>query len=165
MTSLRYISGYSAESQQQVAQLIDSNQLLPYLRSRYPTAHQVNNSRALYDYTQQLKNQFIKKSPPLNKVVYDGKIIHADRALGLHTYVGRVQGNKIKSKNEIKIAEVFKRLPLDMLKMIVVHELAHIKEKDHNKALYQLCCHMEPRYHQLEFDTRLFLTAIDLAID
>ncbi|EBE8127412.1 TPA_asm: metal-dependent hydrolase, partial [Salmonella enterica subsp. enterica serovar Enteritidis] len=26
------------------------------------------------------------------------------------------------------------------------------------KAFYQLCCHMEPQYHQLEFDTRLWLT-------
>lgn len=46
--------------------------------------------------------------------------------------------------------------------MIVVHELAHLKEKDHNKAFYNLCCHMEPQYHQLEFDTRLYLTHLDL---
>ncbi|WP_410733789.1 YgjP-like metallopeptidase domain-containing protein [Citrobacter portucalensis] len=25
--------------------------------------------------------------------------------------------------------------------MIVVHELAHLKEKEHDKAFYQLCCH------------------------
>lgn len=42
--------------------------------------------------------------------------------------------------------------------MIVVHELAHLKEKEHDKSFYQLCCHMEPQYHQLEFDTRLWLT-------
>lgn len=46
--------------------------------------------------------------------------------------------------------------------MIVVHELAHLKEKDHNKAFYSLCCHMEPDYHQLEFDTRLYLTHLSL---
>lgn len=46
--------------------------------------------------------------------------------------------------------------------MIVVHELAHLKEKEHNKAFYQLCCHMEPHYHQLEFDTRLWLTQLSL---
>ncbi len=46
--------------------------------------------------------------------------------------------------------------------MIVVHELAHLKEKEHNKAFYQLCCHMEPQYHQLEFDTRLWLTHLSL---
>jgi len=47
--------------------------------------------------------------------------------------------------------------------MIVVHELAHLKEKQHNKAFYKLCLYMEPEYHQLEFDMRLYLTHIDVA--
>jgi len=42
--------------------------------------------------------------------------------------------------------------------MVVVHELAHLREKDHNKAFYQLCQHMEADYHQLELHLRLFLT-------
>jgi predicted metal-dependent hydrolase len=47
--------------------------------------------------------------------------------------------------------------------MIAVHELAHLKEREHGKAFYQLCVHMEPAYHQLEFDTRLYLTHLDQA--
>jgi predicted metal-dependent hydrolase len=46
--------------------------------------------------------------------------------------------------------------------MIVVHELAHLKEKEHNKAFYNLCTHMEPEYHQLEFEMRLYLTHVEL---
>ena len=46
--------------------------------------------------------------------------------------------------------------------MIVVHELAHLKEREHGKAFYALCLHMEPDYHQLEFDLRLWLTAQEL---
>ena len=46
--------------------------------------------------------------------------------------------------------------------MIVVHELAHLKEREHNKAFYALCMHMEPDYHQLEFHLRLWLTAQEL---
>ncbi len=42
--------------------------------------------------------------------------------------------------------------------MIVVHELAHLREKDHNKAFYKLCQHMLPEYHQYEFDLRIYLT-------
>ncbi|MFT6343825.1 MAG: putative metal-dependent hydrolase, partial [Paraglaciecola sp.] len=42
------------------------------------------------------------------------------------------QGSKLKSKNEIRIGSMFKRAPLSLLNMIVVHELAHLKEKDHN---------------------------------
>ncbi|WP_295921067.1 YgjP-like metallopeptidase domain-containing protein, partial [uncultured Xanthomonas sp.] len=42
-------------------------------------------------------------------------------------------------------------------------ELAHLKESAHNKAFYQLCAHMTPDYHQLEFDLRLYLTQLELA--
>jgi UTP pyrophosphatase len=59
------------------------------------------------------------------------------------------------------VASVFKEAPLEFLRMIVVHELAHLKEKEHNKAFYQLCEYMEPQYHQLEFDTRLLLTQLE----
>jgi len=45
--------------------------------------------------------------------------------------------------------------------MIVVHELAHFKEKEHNKAFYKLCEYMQPNYHQVEFDLRLYLTYVD----
>ncbi len=71
-----------------------------------------------------------------------------------------MQGGKLKAKAEIRVATVFRNAPEPFLRMIVVHELAHLKEKEHNKAFYQLCCHMEPQYHQLEFDTRLWLTQI-----
>ncbi|HBI71033.1 MAG TPA: metal-dependent hydrolase, partial [Massilia sp.] len=41
------------------------------------------------------------------------------------------------------------------------HELAHLKEKDHDKAFYKLCCWMEPQYHQFELDLRLYLTHME----
>ncbi len=49
--------------------------------------------------------------------------------------------------------------------MITVHELAHLKEKDHNKAFYNLCRLMEPQYHQYEFDLRLYLTHLEASGD
>jgi hypothetical protein len=58
---------------------------------------------------------------------------------------------------------LFKEAAPEFLKMIVVHELAHLKESDHNKAFYKLCEHMLPGYHQLEFDLRVYLTWRDLA--
>ncbi|AXE29738.1 hypothetical protein DK842_07460 [Chromobacterium phragmitis] len=36
-------------------------------------------------------------------------------------------------------------------------KMAHLKVRDHDKAFYQLCQHMLPNYHQLEFDLRLWL--------
>ena len=95
-------------------------------------------------------------------MVYDGKIHVINNALGLHKYINRVQGSKTKSKNEIHIASIFKNAPEEFLNMIVVHELAHLRERDHNKAFYQLCQHMQPDYHQLEFDMRVYLTLLDL---
>ncbi|MCV5802950.1 DUF45 domain-containing protein, partial [Escherichia coli] len=55
-----------------------------------------------------------------------------------------------------------KDAPEALLRMLVVHELAHTREKNHDKAFYQLCCYMEPEYHQLEFDARLFMIYLDL---
>jgi len=93
--------------------------------------------------------------------VYDNHIHVINNALGLHTYISRVQGNKLKRKNEIRISTAFKQAPEPLLRMIVVHELAHLKEKEHNKDFYQLCLHMLPDYHQLEFDARLYLTLLE----
>jgi predicted metal-dependent hydrolase len=73
-----------------------------------------------------------------------------------------VQGNRLKAKREIRIAALFKEAPADFLRMIVVHELAHLKESEHGKAFYALCLHMEPDYHQLELDLRLWLTAREM---
>ena len=39
----------------------------------------------------ELKNRYLKSSAPLSKVIFDGKISVIKDALGLHTYVSRVQ--------------------------------------------------------------------------
>ena len=162
MNTLKYLSGYSAVVKDQVHALISNNKLAEVLLKKYPEAHQIRTDKALYVYVMGLKNQYLKKSTPLSKVVYDDKIDVLHQALGLHTVVSRVQGNNLKSKNEIRVGTVFKKAPLEFLKMIAVHELAHLREKQHNKAFYKLCEHMEPEYHQLEFDLRLYLTHLDL---
>ncbi|MEH6579275.1 MAG: YgjP-like metallopeptidase domain-containing protein [Amphritea sp.] len=141
--------------------MLAEGRVADYLLQKYPCAHQIATSRALYDYTLEIKNQFLRKSAPLNKVIYDDKIDVIHNALGLHTHISRVQGSKLKAKKEIRIGAVFKKAPVAFLRMIVVHELAHIREKDHNKAFYSLCRHMEPDYHQLEFDLRIYLTLLD----
>lgn len=99
----------------------------------------------------------MRSSAPISKVIYDDKIHVIHNALGLHKFVSRVQGNKLKAKHEIRVASMFRNVPEAFLRMILVHELAHLKEKAHNKAFYKLCCHMEPDYHQLEFELRVYL--------
>jgi len=162
MRQLKYLAGYSERVTQQVGQLIDEDQLGSILLKKYPAAHDIRTDRLLYDFTMAIKNEFLRNSQPLSKVAFDGKISLVHQALGLHSFVSRVQGAKLKAKNEIRVASVFKLAPVEFLKMIVVHELAHLKERDHDKAFYRLCEHMEPAYHQLEFDMRLYLTHLDL---
>lgn len=162
MQELKYLIGYSENVTDQVRRLIGNGKLGETLLKKYPAAHAIRTDKALYAYTVDLKNALLKQSQPLSKVIYDDKIKDLHHALGLHTFVSRVQGGKHKAKNEIRVASLFKKAPLEFLRMIVVHELAHLKEKDHNKAFYQLCEHMEPAYHQLELDMRLYLTHLDL---
>ncbi|MDU1434055.1 MAG: hypothetical protein E6928_11890 [Citrobacter freundii] len=104
--------------------MIAEQRLGAVLEKRYPGTHDFATDKALWQYTQDLKNQFLRNAPPINKVMYDSKIHVLKNALGLHTAVSRVQGGKLKAKAEIRVATV----------------------------------HMEPQYHQLEFDTRLWLT-------
>jgi len=141
--------------------MLERNQLGDWLRSKHQGIHNVANDNDLRDYVLDLKNHFLKKTAPLSKIAFDNKIHVVNQALGLHSYVARVQGNKIKRKNELRISTLFKQTPALFLNMIVVHELAHLKEKDHNKAFYQLCQHMLPDYHQLEFEVRVYLTELE----
>ncbi len=125
----------------------------------------MRTDRALYDYTSALKAQYLRSAPPLAKAIWDDRLRDVRQALGTHTTAARVQGGRIKAKREIRIASVFKQAPAPFLRMIVVHELAHLKEREHDRAFYALCRHMEPDYPQLEFDTRVWLTALELEPD
>ncbi|MGZ5201349.1 MAG: M48 metallopeptidase family protein [Telluria sp.] len=158
---LPYLAAYPDTLRAQAAQLLADGRLADVLRRRYPRAHGVRNDKALYDYVQQLKDAHLRNAAPVSKVAFDSKIQVIQHALGLHTAISRVQGSKLKAKHEIRIATVFREAPEEFLRMIAVHELAHLKEKQHDKAFYKLCCAMEPNYHQYEFDLRLYLTVLD----
>jgi predicted metal-dependent hydrolase len=163
MQQLKYLAGYSEQVTACVRQLIAEDRLGSFLTQKYPNTHEIRTDRALYDFTMEIKNEFLRTAQPLSRVTYDGKLHVIQNALGTHTFVSRVQGGKLKAKHEIRVAVMFRSAPPEFLKMIVVHELAHLKEKEHNKAFYKLCEHMEPAYNQLEFDTRLYLTNLELA--
>jgi len=162
MLPLRYLAGYPDDLQRQVRAAIAQDQLAAMLRTRYPGTHEVRSDGALYDYTLALKNRFLRNADSPAKVLFDSRLQLTANALGSNGKLARVQGGKIKRKHEIRVASVFKEAPPEFLKMIVVHELAHLKEREHDRAFYLLCSHMEPAYHQLEFDLRLYLTQREL---
>ena len=163
MTALKYLAGYPPHLQARVRELIEQGRLGAMLADKYGGSHAVRSDGQLYDYVQALKDRHLRKSVPLGKVIYDPKLQVMKHALGTHTSISRVQGDRLKASREIRIASVFRDAPAEFLRMIVVHELAHLKEAEHNKSFYQLCTHMEPEYHQLEFDMRLYLTQLEMA--
>ncbi|WP_077033585.1 M48 family metallopeptidase [Pelomonas sp. KK5] len=158
MSPLKYLQGYAPALQAQVAQLLADGKLGELLQRKYPDTHEVRSDKALFDYTNELKARHMRNAPPLNLVRFDAKLKILQHALGTHTRAPQQQGQKLKMRREIRVASLFREAPAEFLKMIVVHELAHIKEAEHDKAFYALCHHMAPDYAQLEFDTRVWLT-------
>ena len=161
---LKYLNGYAPELRAQVSQLIAEGRLAASVAQRYPDLHQLRTDAALYDYVMELKTRHMRNAPPIAKVAYDNRLQVLHNALGTHSTVSRVQGTRLKAKREIRVSSLFKQAPAAFLTMIVVHELAHLKEREHDKSFYALCLHMEPSYHQLEFDVRLWLTAKELVV-
>jgi len=161
MLPLKYLAGYPEDVLTRVRELWAQGRLGETLQRNYHEPHEVRTDRALYDYTLALKNRYLRNAAPLSKVAFDHRLEIFQHALGTHTAVTRIQGNRLKAKREIRIAAMFRDAPAPFLRMIVVHELAHLKHMAHDKSFYQLCTHMEPDYHQLEFDLRLYLTHRD----
>jgi UTP pyrophosphatase len=158
----QYLPSYPSHLQAQIAQLHAKGQLSHYLNQRYPQSHSVQSDKALYDFCIGLKQRYLKNAPLLDKVYFDNQLTIERQTLGLNAAISRVQGGKLKAKKEIRISSFFKATPAEFLTMIVVHELAHLKERDHDKAFYQLCLHMEPDYMQYEFDCRVYLLSLVL---
>lgn len=158
----RYLQAYPESLQLQVQKMISGPGIAAWLLDRHPEAHGIRTDGALYTFVIDLKNEFLRQADPINKVTFDSKLQIIQHALGLHTTTSRIQGSKLKAKRDIKVAALFKDTPLAFLQMIAVHELAHLKVREHDKAFYKLCHHMAPDYAQWEFELRLYLTHLDL---
>jgi len=120
---LRFLQHYSPTLQDKIRQLLTQGLLGDYITQRYPQHHTVQTDKALYQYSNEIKQAFLRNAPQLDKVYYDSKLGIEHHALGLNTAISRVQGGKLKAKKEIRISSFFKESPADFLRMIVVHEL------------------------------------------
>ena len=158
----RYIAHYAEPLRQHVAGLIADARLSAHLAQRYPDSHAIQNNPQLYEYVKAIKQQYMKQVKMPDKVCFDGQLARVEQALGINRLTTRQHGGQLKTKAEIRIASLFQQAPEPFLQMIVVHELAHLKQREHDKAFYQLCQYMLPNYHQLEFDTRLWLMLREL---
>jgi len=156
-----YLAGYPAALTGQVQLLIGQGLLGGMLLKKYPRAHDVRTDKALYDYVLEYKARHLRNAGQLSRVAFDSKLHVIHNALGIHARISRAQGVNLKTHREIRVSSVFREMPPEFLRMIVVHELAHLREREHSKAFYQLCLHMEPDYLQLEFDLRAYLCYLD----
>ncbi len=161
MTELPYLAGYPADLRARAHEWLVAGELEERLKVRYPERHEIRSNRDLATYVQDTKARWMKNAAPLGQVLFDDKLHVVHGALGLHTTTTRVHGAKLRKHREVRVASVFKEAPLEFLRAIVVHELAHMKHSEHDRDFYRLCEHMEPEYHQLEFDLRLYLTALE----
>jgi predicted metal-dependent hydrolase len=157
-----YLAGYPDALVAKVHQLIEQDRVGELLLKKYPQAHDIRTDKALYQYVEQIRAEHLRNAGQLHRVAYDSKLRDLKRALGLHTRRSQVHGGNLRAKREIAVAALFREAPLPFLRMIVVHELAHLKELEHDKAFYQLCRHMEPDYAQLEFDVRVYLCYLEV---
>ena len=159
---LRYFNGYSEPVRKQIEQLIKSGKLAHYFLKKYPEIHPYQSEKQLFQYANTLKNSYLKNAPKLSSVRYEQQKNMVFNALGTHTFKRQQHGKKLKAQHHIAIARQLKTAPESILRALVVHELAHFKEKDHNRNFYNLCCHMEPDYFQLELDLRLFIVMLEI---
>jgi len=74
MHNLKYLAGYSEKILTQVSLLIAEDKLGGFLTKKYPKSHDIRTDKALYDFTMEIKNEFLRTAQPLSKVTYDGKI-------------------------------------------------------------------------------------------
>ncbi|MEO6118157.1 MAG: YgjP-like metallopeptidase domain-containing protein, partial [Methylotenera sp.] len=135
---LKYLQHYPIALQDKIRELHNQNLLGDYISKRYTQTHTIQTDKALYQFANEVKQTFLRNAPLLDKVLYDNRLSIEHHALGLNTAISRVQGGKLKAKKEIKVSTFFRSAPTEFLRMIVVHELAHLKERNHDKAFYQL---------------------------
>ena len=159
MASLPLLAGYPPEIVARAQALLDEGRLGSMIAEHYPDAHAVRSNQDLFAYVQELKKRHMRTAPPLGKVAYDPRLRTVQNALGLNVTAQVAHGARVHKRRAIRIASLFRDAPAAFLRMIVVHELAHVKHAEHDRDFYRLCCHMEPEYHQLELDLRLYLTA------
>ncbi len=92
--------------------------------------------------------------------MYDNRIHVLKNALGLHTAVSGVQGGELKAKAEIHRRCCVSRHAELVSRLIVVHELAHLKEKEHNKAFSSCAAIWSRSPTSLSSTHRLWLTRL-----
>lgn len=154
---LSFLETCSEKLQNKIRNIIDKGELDAYIKDLYPEIHNISTDKALFAYAQEIRKKYMRKAPPAHKVVFDDGDDNVYNGLGDNINELILTDNGHKIKNVIRISSLFKSAPLELFHMVLVHELAHLKERDHSKNFFRLCQHMDDDYEQHEFDLHLFL--------
>jgi len=68
------------------------------------------------------------------------------------------QWGSCSANNNISLNTMLAKLPKDVVQYVIIHELAHIKYKNHQQEFWTLVAKYEPRYKQLRKELNLFHT-------
>ena len=148
----RYFQGYPPHIIEQVLQLFNGDRAAKYLKGKYPDAHSITSDKALYSYATELKKRYLKNALPFGRAAFKKQGDMVTNALGTHTF--RMQGKT--RKHDLAINSDLLRAPEPFSKHSSYMNSLILRKKTTTKPSYQLCCHMEPQYHQLELDLRIF---------
>ena len=80
-----FLAGYPVALVTQIHQLIEQDKLGDVLLRKYPQAHAVRSDKALYDYVQEIKGDYLGGVGQLSRVAFDSKMQVIKQALGTHT--------------------------------------------------------------------------------
>lgn len=105
MPYLIYLKNYPESIKEQIATLLTEQKLEKLLKMRYPINHNIKSDKALYQYTVNIKNTYLKQTSPLRRICFDEQIV--DHSLISDTPDDSLQYNSfiINRLSEIRIAD------------------------------------------------------------
>ena len=68
------------------------------------------------------------------------------------------QWGSCSATNNISLNTMLAKLPINVVKYVIVHELAHIRHKNHQKEFWALVGKYMPKYKQLQNELKTYTT-------
>ena len=72
--TLKYLQHYPLDLQDKIRQLQAQNSLGDYITQRYLQSHTIQTDKVLYEYCNEIKQEFLRNTPLLDKVIYDNRL-------------------------------------------------------------------------------------------
>jgi len=101
------------------------------------------------------KDQAKEHIPPLVEKLAKQMELYPNRLSFRRT---KRQWGSCSAKNNISLNTMLAKLPKDLVQYIIIHELSHIRYKNHQREFWSLVAKYEPRYKQLTQELKEYQT-------